>query len=143
MASKHADLPSFYNSSLYIALLHYFRVLKDSVLKFLKLDSLIENITGYVEARIELTKLELKEDVAKTLSKVLLFILMGAVFTLFIVLISVAVAHLIAESLGASAGFAIVAGFYLLVSVLIFAFRETIGEKLQGYLVDAMKKKKE
>lgn len=118
-------------------------MLKDSVLKFLKLDSLIENVTGYVEARIELTKIELKEDVAKTLSKVLLFMLMGAVFTLFIVLISVAVAHLLAQSVGAFGGFAIVAGFYLLVSLVVFVFREAISEKLQGYLVEVMKKKKE
>ncbi len=112
-------------------------------MKFLKLDSLIENVTGYVEARIELTKIELKEDVAKTLSKVLLFMLMGAVFTLFIVLISVAVAHLLAQSVGAFGGFAIVAGFYLLISLLVFVFRDAIGEKLQGYLVEVMKKKKE
>lgn len=118
-------------------------MLKDSVLKFLKLDSLIENVTGYVEARIELTKIELKEDVAKTLSKVLLFMLLGAVFTLFIVLISVAVAHLLARSVGAFGGFAIVAGFYLVVSLLVFVFRESISEKLQGYLVEVMKKKKE
>ena len=118
-------------------------MLKDSVLKFLKLDSVIENITGYVEARIELTKLELKEDAAKTLSKVLLFLLIGVVFTLFIVFISVAVANLIAEYVGAFGGFAIVAGFYFLVSLLLVAFRDAIGEKLQGYLIEVMKKKKE
>ena len=112
-------------------------------MKFLKLDSLIENVTGYVEARIELTKIELKEDVAKTLSKVLLFMLMGVVLLLFIVLISVAVAHLLAQSVGAFGGFAIVAGFYLLVSLLVFVFRDAISEKLQAYLVEVMKKTKE
>jgi uncharacterized membrane protein YqjE len=118
-------------------------VLKDSVLKFLKLDSLIENLTGYVETRIELTKLELKEDIAKGLSKVLLFILLGAVFTLFIVLISVAVAHLIAQSLGAFGGFAVVAGFYLLLGILLVAFRDSVEKKLQEHLMEIMKKKKE
>ena len=116
---------------------------KDSVLKFLKLDSLIENITGYVESRIELTKLEIKEDTAKVLATVLLFILVGLVFTLFIVLISVAVAHLIAESIGAFGGYAIVAGFYLCLALLLVAFRNTISEKLQEHLVEIMKKKKE
>ena len=110
-------------------------------MKFLKLDSLIENITGYVEARIELTKLELKEDVAKSLSKVLLFMLMGVVFTLFIVLISVAVAHLIAKSVGAFGGFAIVAGFYFWCRVVI-CFRDAIGEKLQVYLSKYEKKQR-
>ena len=32
---------------------------------------------------------------------------------------------------------------YFLVSLLLYAFRDTIGEKLQGYLVEVMKKKKE
>lgn len=118
-------------------------MLKDSILKFLKLDSLIENLTGYVEARIELTKMEIREEIAKGLSKVLLFMLMGAVFSLFIVLISVAVAHLIAKSIGAFGGFAVVAGFYLLLGLLLFAFKGAISEKLQEHFVHVMKKKKE
>ena len=118
-------------------------MLKDSILKFLKLDSLIENLTGYVETRIELTKMEIREDLAKGLSKFLLFILLGAVLSLFIILISIAAAHLIAKSIGASGGFAVVAGFYLLVGLLIYAFRGTIIEKLQEQLIQIMKKKKE
>ncbi len=118
-------------------------MLKDTLLKFLKLDSLIEHLTGYVEARIELTKLEIKEDIAKGLSKVLLFMLIGTVFILFIILISVAVAHLIAKSIGAFGGFAVVAGFYLLLGLLLFAFRNAISEKLQEQLVQIMNKKKE
>jgi len=118
-------------------------VLKDSILKFLKLESLIENLTGYVETRIELTKMEIREDLAKALSNFLLFILLGVMFTFFLILISIAVAHLIAKSTGAIGGFAIVAGFYLLLGLLVFAFRGTILEKLQNELVQIMKKKKE
>jgi uncharacterized membrane protein YqjE len=118
-------------------------VLKESILKFLKLESLIENLTGYVETRIELTKMEIREDLAKALSNFLLFILLGVMFTFFLILISIAVAHLIAKSTGAIGGFAIVAGFYLLLALLGFAFRGKILEKLQNELVQIMKKKKE
>jgi hypothetical protein len=58
-------------------------------------------------------------------------------------LISVAVAHLIAKSIGAFGGFAVVAGFYLLLGILLFAFRDAITEKLQEQLVQIMNKKKE
>ena len=109
----------------------------------MKLESLIENLTGYVETRIELTKMEIREDLAKALSNFLLFILLGVMFTFFLILISIAVAHLIAKSTGAIGGFAIVAGFYLLLALLVFAFRGTILEKLQNELVQIMKKKKE
>ena len=118
-------------------------MLKESLLKFLKLDSVVEHLTGYVEARIELTKMELKEDIAKSLSKVLLFILLGVVSTLFILLFSIAMAYLLAESVGLFGGFAIVAGFYLLLGVLLFAFKATISEKLQDQFVQIMNKKKE
>ena len=118
-------------------------MLKESILKFLKLESLIENLTGYVETRIELTKMEIREDLAKALSNFLLFILLGVMFTFFLILISIAVAHLIAKSTGAIGGFAIVAGSYLLLALLGFAFRGTILEKLQNELVQIMKKKKE
>jgi hypothetical protein len=118
-------------------------VLKESVLKFLKLDSLIENLTGYVEARIELTKLEIKEDLAKGLAKVAVFMIMGAVLTLFVILMSIAVALLIGKSVGTFGGFSIVAGFYFLLALLVYGFRNPITEKLQDQLVQIMNKKKE
>lgn len=117
-------------------------MLKDTLLKFLKMDSLIENITGYVEARIELMKIEIKEEVAKGLAKALVFIVILAVFTLFVMLISVAVALKVGEYVGMFGGFAIVAGFYLLLVLLLSLFRESIIEKLEKQLEGVMKKKK-
>lgn len=108
----------------------------------LKLDGLIGNITGYVETRLELMKLELKEDLAKALAKAIVFIVLGFVFTLFILLISLAVAYKIGESLGNFGGFAVVAGFYFLIALVLLLFRDTIGEKLEKQLSEIMKQKK-
>ena len=116
-------------------------MLKDTILKFLKLDSLVENMTGYVEARIELMKVEMKEEVAKVLAKALIFVVLTAVFTLFILLISMAAAYKIGESLGTFGGFAVVAGFYLLIGVLVFLLRDSIAEKIDVRLQEIMKKK--
>ena len=44
---------------------------------------------------------------------------------------------------GGARGFAVVAGFYLLLGLLLVVFRNAIGQKLQDYLVQIMKKKKE
>lgn len=106
------------------------------------MDSLIENITGYVEARIELMKIEMKEEVAKGLAKALVFVVMTAVFTLFVLLMSMAAAYKLGESVGAFGGFAIIAGFYLLLGFLLFLFRNSIAEKLEEQLTELMKKKK-
>jgi uncharacterized membrane protein YqjE len=117
-------------------------VLKDSILKFLKMDSLIEHMTGFVETRIELLKIEMKEELAKTLSKALVYIVIFGMVLLFILLISVAGAYKIAESVGTSGGFTIVASIYLLVGLIIYAFRNSITEKLESRFQEKMNKKK-
>ena len=117
-------------------------MLKDSILKFLKLDSLVSHLTGYVETRIELMKLELKEDLARTLSKAIVFLVLGLAFMMFIFFISMAIAYKIGEQIGIFGGFATVAGFYVLVALVLLLFRENIGEKIEKQLKGIMKLKK-
>ena len=101
------------------------------------MDSLVDNVTGYVEARIELMRIEIKEEIAKGLAKALVTVVMIAVFTLFVLLISVAAAYKIGESIGMFGGYASVAIFYLFVGMLVFfvpkfhygRLREAIGRK--------------
>jgi uncharacterized membrane protein YqjE len=106
------------------------------------MDSLIENVTGYVETRIELLKIEVKEEVSKGIAKALVYVVIVALITLFVLLISMAVAYRIAESLGTSGGFAVVAGIYLLLGLLVYAFRSAITESLENRFQEKMNKKK-
>jgi len=117
-------------------------VLKDTLLKFLKMDSLIESITGYVETRIELLKMDMKEEVSKGIAKALVYVVIVALVTLFILLISMAGAYKIAESVGTSGGFAIVAAVYLLLGLLVYVFRDSITETLENRFQEKMNKKK-
>jgi len=125
--------------------LHYLNesiVLKESLLKFLKLDNLIDSLTGYVESRVELLKIEIKEEVAKSLSKALVLAVFLAVITLFVLMVSFAAAFKIAESQGASAGFAIVGSFYLIFGLALYVFRNAITEKLEKQMASKMEKEK-
>lgn len=117
-------------------------MLKDTLLKFLKMDSLIENITGYVETRIELMKIEVREEVSKGIARALVYVVVVALATLFILLISMAGAYKIAEYVGTSGGFAIVAGVYLLLGLLVYALRDSIIENLESRFREKMNKKK-
>jgi len=117
-------------------------VLKDTVLKLLKLDSLVDHITGYVETRIELMKVEMQEAVSKTLSKALVVVVIIAFVTLFVLLISMALALKLGESMSAAGGFAIVAGFYLLTGIVAFLMRDTIAAKIETKLQEVIKKPK-
>ena len=117
-------------------------MLRDSIAKFFKVDSFISNLTGYVETRIELLKVEAKEELSKGLSHVLVFLLMAFVFSLVIVFISFGVAWKISEHLGGLAGFGIVAGFYLLAGIGLVMYRETLGKKIEKKITAILNKRK-
>lgn len=116
-------------------------MLKDTLLKFLKLDGLVDSLTGYVESRIELMKYEVKEDVAKAISKVSILLLLAVFFIFFLLFASAAVAHKIGESLGSFAGYGIVAGFYLMLLLLIIVFREPISKNLEKKMKNTLMQK--
>ncbi|HET9054454.1 MAG TPA: phage holin family protein [Cyclobacteriaceae bacterium] len=109
-------------------------MIKETILKFLKLDGLVNNLTGYVESRMELLKYELKEDLARGLAKVCIVMLAALLFTFFLIFISVAVAFKLSESMGEFAGFGIVGGFYLVLLLTIVLCRNPISQSLEKKL---------
>jgi len=117
-------------------------VLKESILKFLKLDSLMTHLSGYLEARIELLKVEIKEDIARAVARTIIYVILAFVATLFIFFISIAVAYMLGEHMGVFGGFAVVAAFYALIGVILWVTRNTISEKLEQQLKGIMKQTK-
>ncbi|HEU5290190.1 MAG TPA: phage holin family protein [Cyclobacteriaceae bacterium] len=116
-------------------------MLKETLLKFLKLDGLVNNLTGYIETRIELMKYEVKEDMARAISKVALILMISVFFLFFLLFASAAIAHKIGESLGSFAGYGIVAGFYLTLLLLIVLLREPLGNRVEKKIKDIIIKK--
>ena len=119
-------------------------MLRDSIAKFLKIDSLIDNLTGYIEARVDMLKIEAREEITRVLSNTAIYLFVVFVFLLGLGLVSVAVALVIGDKLGAvSTGFFIVSGFYLLVGVVLIFFREALVQKIEKKVAIMFNKKKE
>lgn len=88
------------------------------------IDSLIDRVKIYVETRIDLLKLKAIDKSSSLLSLMVSMIIVILMSFIFIILLSVGVALLLGEMLGKTYfGFFIVAGFYLLVGFMLFAFR--------------------
>lgn len=117
-------------------------MLKDTLSKFFKVDSLLGNLTGYVETRVELLKIEVKEDVAKGLAQAISYLLIAFVVALFITFISIALALLLGQRLGNIAGFSIVALIYLIVGAILWSRREKLIARMEQKLSFLLKKKK-
>ena len=102
----------------------------------------MENVTGYVETRLEIMKYDLKQDLAKALSKAAVLILVAGAGIFFLFFFSTAIALVLASHLGNFAGFGIVSALYVLTAVTIFLKREPIGKRIEKEIKEVIKEKK-
>lgn len=116
---------------------------KETLSKFFKVDSLLENLSGYVESRVELLTVEVKESVAKGLAQGVGYLLIAFIFALFITFLSIAIALLIGSKLGGFAGFAIVGAFYFIAGIIVWFSREKLILKLESRFALMFRKKKQ
>ncbi len=116
--------------------------IKDTIFKFLRLDNLIENISGYVEARIELLKIEIREDVAKVLARALMVLIIVLLAVLFLLFFSVGLAHFLNSFFAEPyLGYWIVAGIYGLPCLIFIIFRKQIGHSIEHRMMNIIKHK--
>lgn len=116
--------------------------LKDTIFKFLKLENLVDNISGYIEARIELIKIEIREDIARFLARAMLLMITLFLGLLVLLFCSIGLAHFLNSVLDhKTAGFWIVAGIYGVPCLILILFRKSIGHSLEQRLVNSIKNK--
>lgn len=118
--------------------------LKEILLKFFKLDSIVGNLTGYVESRVALVKMEIREEVASVLSRALIIVVMFLIGFLVVLFLSVGLAEYLNTIWeGDFVGFLLVGGFYLLVLILMVAFRKDLLNSLEKKFEGMIKHKKD
>jgi uncharacterized membrane protein YqjE len=100
------------------------------LLKFLNVDPIINDLVAIVEAKVELVKIELKEEAAKAATKIISAIFLGVMVFLIVIFLSITVATFLNEVLNSHFwGFAIITGFYLLLLIGFKLFK--VGNKLE------------
>ncbi|MCI0751475.1 MAG: phage holin family protein [Flammeovirgaceae bacterium] len=114
---------------------------KEIFLKFLNLENLVNHLTGFIETRVELVKYEIKEEIARTVSKILLVTLVGFILLMFIVFISFALAFELSDYYGRLIGFVAMGFMYLIVALIVYALRDTLTHKLEKMILESIKKK--
>ncbi len=100
------------------------------ILKFLNVDPIINDLVAIVEAKVELLKIELKEEAAKAATKIISAIFLGVMVFLIVIFLSITIATLLNELMESQFwGYAIVTGFYLLLLIGFKVFK--VGNKLE------------
>ena len=111
---------------------------KSKLFKFLKIDAIIENLTGLIEARLELAKIEIKEEVAKTGARIITGIVLAFLAVMIVIFLSMSLATWLNYLLDSVyLGYVIVTGFYLLVLVLLIVFKVHVWlqQKIEAMLI--------
>lgn len=94
---------------------------------FDKLEGLTDHVKEYINTRVELTKLHLAEKTSMVLSNMIAVTIVVLLFLFVIVFGSIAGAWAISEWIGKSySGFLIVAGFYLLLGIIVWVARDKL-----------------
>lgn len=116
-------------------------MLKDTLSKFFKVDNLLSNLTGYVETRVELLKIEVKEELATTLARAIAYLFIAFILALFLTFVSIGVALLIGRRLGNFAGFSIVGLIYLITGLILWLSRVKLISTLERRFTIMFRKK--
>lgn len=117
-------------------------MLGNSLTKFLKLDSLINNLTGYFETKVELIRIEVKQEIADGVAKAAVYFLIAFIFALVILFLSLGVAIELSQTMTPLLGYGIVALFYLVIGGVVLWKRETLFRMVHKSLSQNVNKKK-
>jgi uncharacterized membrane protein YqjE len=90
------------------------------------MDRMIDHLVDFVETRLEILKLDFKEESVRVIAKLLTGSLIVLFSTLFFIFFSVMIAIILNEALESSyLGYAILAAFFLLILVSILIIKQT------------------
>lgn len=99
-------------------------------------DSLMSNLMGYIDTRIDLVRLEVQEKVKTAFVAAAQGVTLGLLGLFFLIFLSIFAGLALNEALDSTFwGFGIVAGFYLL---LLIIFLVGVGKKIYQGMADKM-----
>jgi hypothetical protein len=114
----------------------------EAILKFLRLDNFIQHTTGYVENRLELMKMEVREDVSRAMARGMVSVVLFLMGFLFLIFFSVGLAHFLNTWFSAPyIGYWAVAGVYAITFLLLVAFRKNLLQYFMDQFSGLMKRK--
>ncbi|MFM7328238.1 MAG: phage holin family protein [Bacteroidota bacterium] len=116
--------------------------LKGQFFRFLGIDSLLDNLSDYLEARIAQVRQEIRNEIAKQLARVVMVLILVVLGLLTLAFISIAAGLVLNHWLGNNyAGFLIVAGCYLLITLIWWFGRHGISTNVEAIIREKMEKK--
>lgn len=102
-------------------------------MKLFNIDKLVENLTGYIETKIELVQLDVKEELIQIVAKALAYSIISLFGILALVFISLGLGALLNDYLQSSyQGYLILGLFYLILAGIFFGIRGAVITRIKN-----------
>lgn len=102
-------------------------------MKLFDLEKLIDTLTGFLETKIELIKLDAKEEISGLIAKALVFVLLSIFALLAILFLSISLSVVLNSYLESGyLGFVVVGIIYLGLAGLVYGKRMDLLEKMKN-----------
>ena len=122
---------------------------KKGLLNLLGFGSIVENFKGLVDTKIKILKLEIKDELANAMSKILIGVVLINLLFFALLLLSIALSIYLGEILNNYyLGFIGTGGIYIVLFIFLLVFKEKLGlkeaiEKELNRVLDSNKRDKE
>ncbi len=104
-------------------------------LDIFRIKSIVNALIGFIETKVELYKIQFKEEIAKALSILALVIIFSMVGMLFVLFLSHFISRLLNDLFESQyLGFLIVTGFYLVGIIVVYLLRARIADSITNMM---------
>jgi len=104
-------------------------------LDIFRVKNIVNALIGFIETKVELYKIQFKEEIAKALSVLVLVIVFSMVGMLFILFLSHFISRLLNDVFDSEyLGFMIVTGFYLVSGIVVYLLRKQIANSITNMM---------
>jgi len=104
-------------------------------LDIFRVKNIVNALIGFIETKVELYKIQFKEEIAKALSILVLVIIFSMVGMLFILFLSHFISRLLNDIFDSQyLGFMIVTGFYLAGVIVVYLLRRRIADSITNMM---------
>jgi len=118
--------------------------IKDKIFKFLHLDDIWNSLSGYVDARVSLMKLEVREEGGSVLSRGLMIMIIFLIGFMFVLFLSFGLAHYLNTVLESEfGGYMIMASFFGLLLLILIIFRKRFFTMLGKQFAEMIKQQRQ
>lgn len=115
--------------------------LKESVADYLKFDELKENVIKLIEAKFELKKIEIQENIESKLADILVFIVLGIFLFIVFFLLNILLAIFLNSYFESTwIGFLVLIIFYLVITSILLFYKNKIEFMLKEKIKKGMDK---